>query len=113
MTRPEEQNDVLRDVSERFERLGIAYMLTGSMALVRYAMPRMTADIDIVIEVTLDDAAKIIAEFESDYYVPHGRVRDAISHRKMFNLLNQKTLIKIDCIVRKNDEFQRNVFAGR
>ncbi len=113
MIKLHEQNDVLRDVAERFERLGIAYMLTGSMALVRYAMPRMTADIDVVIEVSQNDAKKIIDEFEPDYYVPHGRVRDAILHNKMFNLVNQNTLIKIDCIIRKDDEFQRNVFARR
>ena len=73
---------VPRDCTERFERLGIAYMLTDSMAMVNYAMMRMTADIDIVIEAAAaDDAGKIIAEFEPDYYVPHGRVRDAISRR--------------------------------
>jgi hypothetical protein len=46
----------LRDCTERFERLEIAYMLTGSMAMVNYAMMRMTASIDIVIEVSGDDA---------------------------------------------------------
>lgn len=30
----EEQNDVLQDCVKRFEKLGINYMLTGSMALV-------------------------------------------------------------------------------
>lgn len=43
MIKPEEQNDVLRDCGERLERLGINYMLTGSMALVYYATPRSTA----------------------------------------------------------------------
>ena len=38
----EDQKSVLRDCTERLERLDIAYMLTGSMAMIHYAMMRMT-----------------------------------------------------------------------
>lgn len=113
MTRQEEQNDVLRDCAEKLERLGIAYMLTDSMALAHYAMPRTTADIDIMIEISMDDVDKFIGEFEPDYYIPHDRIRDAISRNRMFNILNQKTIIKVDCVVRKNEEFQKEAFSRR
>jgi len=103
----EDQKTVLRDCVERFEQLDIAYMLTGSMAMINYAMMRLTNDIDIVIEVSTGDAEKIINAFEPDYYVPHSRVRDAISRRLMFNLLHQEKLVKIDCVVRQETEFQR------
>lgn len=109
----EDQKMVLRDCTERFERLGIAYMLTGSMAMVNYAMMRMTADIDIVIEVTGEDAEKIIAEFEPDYYVPRGRVKDATKRKFMFNLLHQEKLVKIDCVIRQDNEFQKTAFSNR
>ena len=113
MIRQQEQNDVLKDFSSRLEQLGIEYMLTGSMALVHYAVPRTTADIDIVVELEADDALKFIKEFERDYYIPSNRVRDAISRKTMFNVLNQETVIKIDCVIRKNDEFQMEVFSNR
>ena len=51
--------------------------------MINYAMMRMTNDIDIVMEIRSDDAEKIINEFEPDFYVPHGRVRDAIDRRFM------------------------------
>jgi hypothetical protein len=101
---------VLRDSTERFERLGIAYMLTGSMAMANYAMMRLTADIGIVIEVSDSDAEKIIAEFESDCYVPRGRDKDAISPQLMFNLLHEEKLVKINCVIRKDTEFQKQPF---
>jgi hypothetical protein len=113
MTKQDEQNDVLRDCAGKLERLDIAYMLTGSMALAHYAIPRTTTDIDIVIEISMDDINKFIKEFEPDYYVPHGRIRDAISQNKMFNILNQKTIIKVDCVVRKNEEFHKEAFLRR
>lgn len=113
MIRQEEQNDVLKDCAERLEHLGIEYMLTGSMALVHYAIPRTTMDIDIVLELTSKDVDAFIKEFETDYYVPHGRIRDAIDRSRMFNILNQKTVIKVDCVIRKDDAFQREAFSRR
>ena len=111
--KPEDQNNTLRDCIGRFEKLSIAYMLTGSMALVHYAMPRMTADIDIVIEVNSGDVEKIINVFEPDYYVPHETARRAVSRHSMFNLLHQQSLMKVDCIVRKNSEYQKLAFSRR
>jgi hypothetical protein len=40
--------DILREVSDRLESAGIAFMLTGSVAMNYYAQPRMTRDIDLV-----------------------------------------------------------------
>jgi len=110
---PEAQNNTLQDCIRRFEELDIAYMLTGSMALVHYAMPRMTADIDIVINIDSAEVEKIIKAFEPDYYVPHETARQAVFKRSMFNLLHQKSLIKVDCIVGKNDEYQKLAFSRR
>ena len=113
MTLYEDQEFVLKDVTERFDRLSIPYMLTGSMAMSRYAMMRMTNDIDIVMELKYSDAQRIIDTFEPDYYVPHGRVSDAISRKFMFNILHQKSLVKVDCVVRKDTAFQKAAFSNR
>lgn len=108
-----EQNSVLKDCAERLEKLGINYMLTGSMALVHYAMPRTTTDIDVIIELSIADAEKFIKEFEGDFYIPENRVKDAVYQNRMFNILNQETIIKIDCIVLKKDEFNQKAFSRR
>lgn len=104
---------IVHDFAERIEPLGIEYMLTGSMAMMLYNYYRMTADIDVVIEPESDDATKIINAFEPDYYVPHGRVRDAIARKFMFNVIHQETAFKIDLVIKKSDEFQQNAFERR
>ncbi len=43
--------DVLKDISRKFDKANIAYMLTGSMAMNFYAQPRMTRDVDVVIAI--------------------------------------------------------------
>lgn len=104
---------IVHDFARRIEPLGINYMLTGSLAMMLYNSYRMTADIDIVIELEYDDANPIIKAFEPDYYVPHGRVRDAISRKFMFNVIHQETAFKIDLVIKKTDEFQQNAFSRR
>ena len=109
--------DIVRDVSARLERAGIAYMLTGSMAMNYYAKPRMTRDIDIVVALEPGAAGTIFREFSPDYYVPRDAVSSAIENRGMFNLLHQESIIKVDCIVKKNaayryEEFDRRILVA-
>lgn len=103
---------IVHDFAERIEPLGIEYMLTGSLAMMQYNVYRMTADIDIVIELR-ENADQIINAFEPDYYVPHGRVRDAIARKFMFNMIHQETAFKIDLIIKKTSEFQQNSFQRK
>jgi hypothetical protein len=105
--------DVLRDVVGRLEGAGIPYMLTGSIAMSVYAEPRMTRDIDIVVELAADDARRVVELFSPDYYVSDEAVQSAISARGLFNLFNLSRLVKVDLIVQKDEEFQRHAFARR
>lgn len=113
MIRLEEQNDVLGDFTKRLEKINIEYMLTGSMALVHYAMPRTTVAIDLVIKILPENLDQFIAEFAADYYIPLNSAKDAVRRKKMFNVLNQETVFKIDCVILKDDKFAINAFSRR
>ncbi len=67
--------DIVRDVSMRLESAGIDYMLTGSMAMNFYAQPRMTRNIDLVLALTSNDAARVVHLFSPDYYVSREAVQ--------------------------------------
>ncbi len=105
--------DILRDVSRRLESAGIAFMLTGSMAMNYYAKPRMTRDIDIVLVLDETQAQTLVRQFEADYYVDSHAVSRAIANRSMFNLIHNGTIIKVDCIVRKDDVYRKEEFDRR
>jgi hypothetical protein len=104
---------IVHDFAERIEPLGIEYMLTGSLAMMQYGVYRMTADIDIVIELKGADANQLINAFEPEYYVPHNRVRDAIARKFMFNVIHQETAFKIDLVIKKTGEYQQIAFERR
>jgi hypothetical protein len=105
--------DVIRDISGKFERAGIAFMLTGSMAMNYYAQPRMTRDIDVVAAIAMEDVECIMSLFGVDYYVSRENVREALARESMFNLIHLESVIKVDCIVRKNSEYRRKEFERR
>jgi hypothetical protein len=105
--------DVIRDLSDRLERAGISYMLTGSMAMNYYAQPRMTRDIDVVVALTAREVESILNLFGADYYVSGENVRDAVARESMFNLIHLASVIKVDCIVRKNSAYRRTEFERR
>ena len=105
--------DILPDVSQRLEAGGIEFMLTGSMAMNFYAQPRMTRNLDLVVELRAGQIDLLISLFESDYYVDRRAVATAIAQRSIFNLMHNETFIKLDCIVLKDHHYRLEEFARR
>ena len=103
--------DVLQDVSARFDRAAIPFMLTGSLAMNYYATPRMTRDIDIVAELELVDVKRVVQLFEPDYYVSQDAVADAVRDRSSFNVIEQTSIVKVSVFPRKRDRFRETETA--
>lgn len=108
-----EELQLLRDIASRLDTAGIEYMLTGSMALNCYAQPRMTRDIDLVVAFYLEDAERIHEILGADYYVSEHAAREAVAHQSSFNAIHQSTLIKVDFMVRKREDYRLHEFKRR
>ena len=88
-------------------------MLSGSLAMNYYAQPRMTRDIDLVIEIQAADVGRLAIELGEDYYFDEETAQAAIVNKSLFNILDQTSLVKIDCIVRKSSAYRREEFSRR
>lgn len=108
-----EQLDVLKIVAQRLEKAGIPYMLSGSVAMNFYAQPRMTRDIDIVVELLPKDARRISTLFSSDFYVDEQDVQESIQNHGIFNVIHTHWMVKVDFIVRKELEYRKEEFRRR
>ena len=108
-----EELEVLKDVARRLEGANIAYMVTGSIATNFYTVPRMTRDIDIVVELAEEDLGRFILLFEVDFYLDPQTVRDAVKSKGMFNLIQNEQVVKVDFIVRKDSRYRRREFSRR
>jgi hypothetical protein len=111
------QPELLKLVARQLATLGIEYMITGSLASSLQGEPRATHDIDVVVEVRAparDVAARLKAAFpEPDFYLDEAAVREAISARGMFNLIDAHEGDKIDFWLLTDDAYDRARFERR
>lgn len=103
----------LQDLCARLERAGIAYMLTGSLAMSYYARPCMTRDIDVVVALDAATAGTLADVLGKDYHVDAGLIAEGFRLRRPCNVLHLPTVVKIDLIPRKDSEYRRAEFERR
>jgi hypothetical protein len=85
------------------ERLKIRFHLTGGIASVAYGEPRMTQDLDLVLDrervlAVRDRFLKALSE--AGFLFDEQTARNAIDSRQMFQLLDMEQVIKLDLYVR-------------
>lgn len=107
--------DVFSTVIQKLESENIPYMVVGSIASMVYGEPRMTHDMDLVIDILPEDAKKIETLFPlEEFYCPPIEVLNSeIIQRGQFNLIHQYTGIKIDIMIRKNTDHAKTEFDRR
>ncbi len=93
--------------TSRLNSLGVRYMITGSVASIVYGEPRMTHDIDLVIELSHEDAQRFVDTFpiESFYCPPTEVIKVELGRRLRghFNLIHHETGFKADVYLRGID----------
>jgi hypothetical protein len=105
--------DILKDISERFDKIELPFMLTGSFAMSYYANPRMTRALDFVIELDINNIDKLVEIVEDDYIASFEMIEESLLHKSMFNLIHKESLIKVDCIIRKDEKYRKIEFDRR
>jgi hypothetical protein len=109
----DEQLEFARAIAERLERAGIPYMMTGSMAQAVYATPRMTRDVDFVVQCSVGDVDRLVRMFETDCFVERAAVAEAVAARSMFSVIHREWIVKADLVVQKDDPYRRTEFDRR
>lgn len=108
-----DQTRVLADVSRRLDSLGLEWMLTGALASAYHAEPRMTSDIDLVVDLDTVRPDTIEQAFEAEYYIPEQGLREGLETGTMFSLLHIETGIKVDFVPVRETAFQQAAMARR
>ncbi len=100
---------------KKLEEQNIPYMVVGSVASMIYGEPRLTHDMDLVIDLLPKDALRLETLFPlEEFYCPPEEVLTAeIIHRGQFNLIHHESGLKIDLMVRKNSEHSICEFGRR
>jgi len=91
----------------------IPYMLSGSVAMSLYTLPRATRDFDFVISLDSKGAEKLIEYFGDGYYCSEIAVKDALKNKGMFNIIDNQSGFKADFIILKAEEYRQTEFNRR
>lgn len=100
--------DLLRHCVDVLESLRVPYFVTGSLASVYYGEPRLTNDIDIVIDLQTHHVARFCRAFSpAEYYVSEEAVREAVAARTQFNVIHPESGLKADMLIASDTPFGR------
>ncbi len=107
------ESELLVDCLRRLNASGLAYFLTGSMASNYWGMPRTTHDLDFVVQLRAEDVAIVVHAFAGDFFIQESSVRSALNPPHQFNALDQRSPLKVDFWVLRDDAFEQQMFARR
>jgi hypothetical protein len=106
------QFEFLRAIVAFLDDAEIPHMLAGSMASTFHGEPRMTRDVDMVIDPTIESMGRFVAALDRSRYYVDDAV-GAVRRRDICNVIDIETGWKVDLIVRKDRPFSREEFGRR
>ena len=96
-----------------FNRLGVPYLIGGSLASAVYGIVRATMDADLVADITSEQVLPLIGLLEGEFYADENMIQDAIQHGSSFNLIHLETMFKVDVFILKQRAFDVNQMQRR
>lgn len=91
--------EVTLKVTHVFERLGIPYLISGSLASTLYGMVRTTQDSDIVAEMRIEHLQPFVSALQDEFYLDDEMIAEAIQQHSSFNIIHRETMFKVDVFI--------------
>ncbi len=108
------QQELVRKVLGWLNENHIPYMVSGSVVSSIQGEPRLTHDIDIVVNVTAAIIPSLTGAFlPPRYYLSAQSIKDALLHQSMFNLIDTEGGDKIDFWILTNEPYDVERFSRR
>jgi len=108
------QQELLKKVIQALNRVGIQYMLTGSVVSSLQGEPRSTHDIDIIITIQKSKVHELVEAFPPpDFYLDEDSFLEAINKKSMVNLTDLKGGDKVDFWMLTDEPFDQSRFSRR
>jgi Nucleotidyl transferase of unknown function (DUF2204) len=107
---------LLVEIASILDKNKIPYLITGGMAVFVWGRPRFTADIDLIVELSVDKLIvleKALKSLDETGYVDADVMREALAESGEFNFIDGKTGMKVDFWVSTGDSFDRSRLKRR
>jgi len=84
------------DLTRYLDQLSLPYVVGGSFASSTFGIPRSTLNVDLVVDLTPDQAFQLATITASDFAVDPDHARQAVASNRSFNLLHMTAVYKFD-----------------
>ena len=91
--------EVTLKVTEVFEKLGVPYLIGGSLASTLYGMVRTTQDADIIAEMRLEHLPLFLSALQEEFYMDEEMIIHAIQNNASFNIIHRESMFKVDVFI--------------
>lgn len=103
--------EVTLKVTDIFEKIGVPYLIGGSLASTLYGMVRTTQDSDIVAEMRLAHLKPFVSALQDEFYVENDMIAEAIQHNSSFNIIHRESMFKVDVFIPRRRPFLQSQLA--
>jgi hypothetical protein len=103
--------EVTLKVTNVLEKLGVPYLIGGSLASTLYGMVRTTQDSDILAEMRPEHVQPFVSSLQTEFYIDEEMIADAIQHNSSFNIIHRDSMFKVDVFIPRPRPFQQSQFA--
>ncbi len=103
--------EVTLKVTGVLEKLGVPYLIGGSLASTLYGMVRTTQDSDIITAMRSEHIQPFVASLQNEFFIDEEMIADAIQHNSSFNIIHRDSMFKVDVFIPRPRPFQQSQLA--
>ena len=92
-------------VTSVLEKLGVPYLIGGSLASTLYGMVRTTQDSDIITEMRREHIQPFVSSLQNEFFLDEEMMAESIQHNSSFNIIHRDTMFKVDVFIPHPDHF--------
>lgn len=108
------QAELLRYLVDVLEALEVEYMIGGSQASMYYGEPRLTRDVDVVVDLDLERLQRFLTQFPADeFYLDEHAAHEATQTASQFNIIHPASGLKIDVYINPRTPYDRHRLTRR
>ena len=96
-----------------FDKLGVDYLIGGSVASSVFGEPRQTVDADLVARLLGRHGEPLVKQLAGEFYADLPSILTAIQNQGSFNLIHLDTMTKVDVFVSWRSPFGQSQFSRR
>jgi hypothetical protein len=91
--------EVTLKVTGVLEKLGIPYLIGGSLASTLHGLVRTTQDSDIVAEMRLEHLQPFVSALQEEFFMDDEMIAESIQRNSSFNIIHRETMFKVDVFI--------------